>query len=221
MNSEVKNIKERYDKRKTQDSVKETTYAQFVIKERNSFYQNQIQKHFSNKKEIKLLEIGAGSGMNIDFFKSIGILAENIYANELLEDRVEELKKNHPDITIYPGNALDIDHALQFDVVFQSTVFTSILDTDFRRKLADKMWELTKPGGIILWYDFIYDNPKNPDVKKVSVKELKSLFPQGEFIFEKKVTLAPPIGRRIGKFYKIFNIFPFLRTHYIAVINKK
>ena len=46
MNSEVKNIKDRYDKRKTQDSVKETTYAKFVIKERNSFYQNQIQKHF-------------------------------------------------------------------------------------------------------------------------------------------------------------------------------
>jgi hypothetical protein len=24
------------------------------------------------------------------------------------------------------------------------------------------MWALTKPGGGILWYDFVYDNPRNP-----------------------------------------------------------
>jgi len=221
MTNEVENIKDRYDKRKKLDSFNESTYAKFVVKERNLIYQNQIQKYFSNKNQIKFLEVGAGSGGNISFFKSIGLSPENISANELLADRVEELKLKHPDITIFPGDALKIDRNLSFDVVFQSTVFTSILDNSFRKELSNKMWELTKPGGIILWYDFIYDNPKNPDVKKVSVKELKTLFPLGEFVFGKKVTLAPPIGRQVKGMYTIFNFFPFLRSHYIAVIHKK
>ena len=46
-------------------------------------------------------------------------------------------------------------------------VFPSILDDSFQQKLADRMWALTKPGGGILWYDFIYNNPRNPDVRGV------------------------------------------------------
>lgn len=221
MSDELNKIKIRYDKRKNTVVGNSSPYSDFVVKERNNWYNKEIERLAISKDKLKFLEIGAGSGMNINFFKSIGFTPQNMSANELLSDRVEELKNNHPDITIYPGNALDIDDALQFDIVFQSTVFTSILDSDFRIKLANKMWKLTRPGGIIIWYDFIYDNPKNPDVKKVSVKELKSLFPNGEFIFKKKVTLAPPIGRKVGKLYSLFNIFPFLRSHYIAVIQKK
>jgi 2-polyprenyl-3-methyl-5-hydroxy-6-metoxy-1,4-benzoquinol methylase len=220
MKDEIENIKSRYDKRKHQGSVAESSYVHFVVNERNAVYQKQIQKCFLNKSEIKLLEIGAGSGMNIGFFKSMGISSKNIFANELLSDRVEELKINHPDITIYAGNALEIGNDVKFDVVFQSTVFTSILDKDFRHALAEKMWNLTNPGGFILWYDFIFDNPKNPDVKKVTVKELKTLFPKGEFCFGKKVTLAPPIGRRVGTLYPFFNLFPLLRSHYVAVIRR-
>ena len=57
------------------------------------------------------------------------------------------------------------------DIVFQSAVLTSILDDEYKKRLANKMWELLKPGGAILYYDFIYNNPKNPDVKEfLSVK---------------------------------------------------
>lgn len=217
---ETELIKERYDRRKVEVSEKGALYSKFIADERNLIYKEIINKYFSKKDSITFLEIGAGSGSNIDFFKTL-LVPKNISANELLQDRIIELKNNHPDIKIYSGNALEIDTTLQFDIVFQSTVFTSILDSDFRVKLADKMWNLTKPGGIVIWYDFIYDNPKNSDVKKVSVKELKSLFTNGNFTFGKKVTLAPPIGRRVGKLYSFFNLFTFLRSHFIAVIQKK
>lgn len=218
---ETEQIKVRYERRKTGASKHSSIYSDYIVKERNLIYSKIINDHFINKDIIRILEIGAGSGGNIEFFKSIGIRPNHIFANELLEDRLISLNQNHPDINVLPGNALEISNELQFDLVFQSTVFTSILDKDFRKQLSDKIWDMTKPGGIILWYDFIFDNPKNPDVKKVSVKELKSLFPKGEFVFEKKVTLAPPIGRKVGKWYSFFNLFPFLRSHYIAVIQKK
>ena len=81
------------------------------------------------------------------------------------------------------------------------------------------MLNLLKPNGIILWYDFIYNNPKNKDVKKVDVKELKSLFSNSSKLYYKKITLAPPIGRKVKKFYKLFNV-PFLRSHILAIIKK-
>jgi len=43
------------------------------------------------------------------------------------------------------GDAAEIDLAEgSFDIVYQSTVFTSILDNGFQQKLADRMWALDK-----------------------------------------------------------------------------
>ena len=83
------------------------------------------------------------------------------------------------------------------------------------------MLKLVKPNGIILWYDFVYDNPNNKDVKGVSKQEIRQLFAKASKITIKKVTLAPPIGRRVGNLYGILNgLFPFLRSHVVAVIEK-
>ena len=56
------------------------------------------------------------------------------------------------------------------------------------------MLRVLKKEGIILWYDFSYDNPKNPDVKGIKKEEIINLFPNCKFTFN-KVTLAPPIVR--------------------------
>mgnify|MGYP003990196331 FL=1 len=162
-----------------------------------------------------------GGGDNLIALKRNGFDWKNIYANELLEDRVEMLIKNLPNSNIYAGDASNLEFKNYFDVVFQSTVFTSILDIDFKIKLAVKMFDMVKDNGLILWYDFKYNNPKNPDVKGVGKNEIKKLFPEAKKIIFYNVTLAPPIGRRIGKFYNVFNfLFPFFRTHIIAEIYK-
>lgn len=212
-------MEERYAKRKDNSPSYNSTYSKFIVEERNKIYSHVIKQYFKDIKSIKILEIGAGSGGNIDFFKSLGILPQNIYANELLKDRVVDLRKNHPDIHIIEGDANEISEN-EFDVIFQSTVFTSILDNEFRIKLATKMWSMLKANGIILWYDFAYNNPKNPDVRKVTKAELTALFPKSNLTYIKKVTLAPPIGRRVGKAYSFFNTFSFLRSHLIAVFKK-
>ena len=90
-----------------------------------------------------------------------------------------------------------------------------------KKKFAKKMLDLTKPNGIVLWYDFIDNNPNNKDVKGVSKKEIKQLFSAASKIHFYAVTLASPIGRRVGKLYTIINnLFPFFRSHVIAIIEK-
>jgi 2-polyprenyl-3-methyl-5-hydroxy-6-metoxy-1,4-benzoquinol methylase len=178
-----------------------------------------LNKEFTEFENISLLEIGAGNGTNAEIFLNLGFKIQNMYFNELLPERILAIKSNYPSNMVYEGNAIEIPIDKKFDVIFQSTVFTSILNTENRKKLADRMLNLLNPNGVILWYDFIYNNPKNKNVKKVDVSELKSLFSKSHKIYYKKITLAPPIGRKVKQFYKLFNV-PFLRSHILAIIKK-
>ncbi len=191
-------------------------HAQKEIIENIGVFLNEEFKEFEN---ISLLEIGAGNGTNAEIFLNLGFKIQHIYFNELLPERIEAIKSNYPNNTVYEGNAIEIPIDRKFDIIFQSTVFTSILNTEDRKKLADRMLNLLNPNGMILWYDFIYNNPKNKNVRKVDVSELKSLFSKSDKIYHKKITLAPPIGRKVKQFYKLFNV-PFLRSHILAIIKK-
>lgn len=220
---ELQSIKDRY-KRRTEAGVSDrypafSAFQHFSRAEREWWYGSLLTGQFGINKDLSVLEIGAGTGDNLIFFRRFGISAEMIWANELLSERAEHLKNWIPSANVIVGNAADLGWTEKFDVVIQSTVFSSILDEKFRQNLSAKMWEMLKPGGVILWYDFIYNNPSNADVRGVPWRQVISYFPQAEVIRHKKVTLAPPLGRRVGRLYNFIN-FPFLRTHCIGLFSK-
>lgn len=229
MFNEEAEIRARYERRKNISSERYSFLNPVTIlieqeKERSLIKwinQNNIAP-LNNK---KLLEIGCGTGNNILTFLKLGFQPENIFANELLDDRLKEARRKLPaDIQIIPGNALDINLSNdEFDIVFQSMVFSSILDHQFKIDLAKKMFNLVKPGGGILWYDFIYNNPKNKDVMGIRLHEIKQLFPKCSLI-KQKITLAPPLARVVTKvhpkFYYLFNSLSLLRTHLLVWIKK-
>jgi len=223
--TELDNIIYRYEKREKNISnyyADNTLFERFKNEERESHYEKILYKLFgATLTDCNVLEIGAGDGKNISFFKRIGFPPKNIWANEIMPDRIKKLKNTHPDIHLLEGNALDLYDIGPFDIILQSLVFSSILNQNFRQELAKKIFGLLKPAGTILWYDFVYNNPRNPDVKRITKKEIKFLFPNASICF-RRVTLAPPIGRRVGKSYNLLNsLAPFLRTHIIAVIKKR
>jgi ubiquinone/menaquinone biosynthesis C-methylase UbiE len=219
--NEIQKVKQRYERRKLNKRVENIWFSKYVQYERELKCFKIVKDNFTDLKDKKILEIGAGSGDDLLAFKRFGFKWQNIYANELLEDRVKVLKENLPISNIYSGDALKLKFKDEFDIVFQSTVFTSILDDDFKQRLANKMYDMAKMGGVVMWYDFKYNNPNNQDVKGIGKNEIKKLFPKAKKIIFHNVTLAPPIGRRVGKIYNLINfLFPFLRTHVIAEIYK-
>lgn len=212
-------IKEQYGKRNFKDNLYSGTYSNLVEIEKNYKTKNLLQNFLGDVSNKTVLEIGAGHGGNIPMLLGAGFKIENIFVNELLPERIENIRREYPAVKLFEGDALSITFPIKFDCVYQSTVFTSILNEDDRSALADKMWELVKPQGIILWYDFIYNNPKNSDVRKVSINEVNGLFKNAVKSQIERVTLAPPIGRKVGRFYQLFN-FPFLRSHILGVFQK-
>ena len=213
-------IKQQYSDRLNKAGLYNSTYSKLAAEERIFKSEQLIKKHLGKVESRTVLEIGAGQGDNVALLNYCGFKDEHIYLNELLPERVAAIKNNYPKVNLYPGNALDLNFNEKYDCVFQSTVFTSVLNDSDRILLANKMWALLKPGGIILWYDFVYDNPNNSNVRKVDINQLKELFPNPTLIEILKITLAPPIGRRVGALYHIFNL-PFLRSHILAVFKKQ
>ena len=175
--------------------------------------------------EASLLEIGCGAGGNLLDLIRLGFNPQNLVANELLPDRVALARRNLPSSChVLSGDALAVDFmSKSFDIIYQSMVFTSLLDFQFRQELAQKIWQLLRPDGAILWYDFVYNNPSNKDVRGVSLRRVKLLFPEG-IIQYKRLTLAPPIARIAVKLhplmYHCLNTLPFLRSHVMCWITK-
>ncbi len=174
---------------------------------------------------MQVLEVGCGAGSNLLELLRLGFDPSNLIGTELLNERAIHARRILPGaIEIQRGDAAALQfEPARFDIVFQSTVFTSLLDDRFQETLASKMWEWARPGGGILWYDFVYDNPRNPDVRGVSMQRIRELFPRGN-IRARRVTLAPPISRRVTRvhpsLYSLFNLLPLLRTHVLCWIGK-
>lgn len=173
----------------------------------------------------RVLEVGCGTGGNLLELLRIGFAPRNLAGIELLPDRFAQAMQALPSgVTLMQGDASTAKFPDECeDIVLQSTVFSSLLDAPFQWRLAQAMWRWVRPGGGVLWYDFTVNNPRNPDVRGVSVARIRELFPQGR-VRVQSLTLAPPIARRVCAIhpglYNVFNTVPLLRTHVLAWIQK-
>ncbi|MBV5329225.1 MAG: class I SAM-dependent methyltransferase [Chlorobium sp.] len=99
--------------------------------------------------DLKLMEVGCGDGKNLLDFLRFGFMTQNLSGIELLPERVAAARKILPtELTIHEGDANVADIAANSqDIVFQSVVFSSILDANFQQELARRMWQWVRPGG--------------------------------------------------------------------------
>ncbi len=173
----------------------------------------------------KILEIGCGTGHWLREFIKWGARPENINGVDLLIDRVAEARQLCPSlVNVQCGSAAELGFRnSSFDLILQLTVFTSILDPEMKLEIASEMLRVLKRDGLIIWYDYHVDNPWNADVRGVTKREIRQLFPECR-IELKRTTLAPPIARwlalRSWLLVSLFERIPFLCTHYIGVIKK-
>lgn len=169
-------------------------------------------------------EVGCGTGGNLLRFLRWGFDPDQLSGCDLLPDRIESARlRLPPQIQVSAGNAVDLMSGKTFDLVFASTVFSSILDRATRRQLAEAMWRSTNPGGFAVVYDFTFSNPQNPDVRPVSVADLRESFGPSAWSVVKWVTLAPPIARRLNRLPALASTLSKLRllnSHRLVLVRR-
>jgi ubiquinone/menaquinone biosynthesis C-methylase UbiE len=178
----------------------------------------------------RILDIGFGDGYQLLQFETWGARAEDLAGIELIQSRLQRATArfaapthgNGPQLRLGDASALPWP-ASTFDVAHQSTVFTSILDPRMKQTIAGEIMRVLKPGGVLLWYDFLVDNPANASVRGIGAAEIRSLFP-GCDVRLKRITLAPPIARRVVPLTWLGSLLlerlVVLNTHYLGVIRK-
>lgn len=180
---------------------------------------------FADLRALRLLEVGCGAGDNLLELLRLGFAPAHLQGAELLPERLQLARERLPQaVALHGGDACQLDIAPgSLDIVYQSTVFSSLLDDAFQQQLADAMWRWVRPGGGVLWYDFHINNPLNPDVRGVPRQRVTALFPQA-LPQHRRITLAPPLARILCRvhpaLYSMANTIPLLRTHSLFWLSK-
>jgi ubiquinone/menaquinone biosynthesis C-methylase UbiE len=173
-----------------------------------------------------VLEIGCGAAHWLREFVKWGFAPANVVGLDLLPDKISAARKLSPEtLTLKCCSASKLEFRdATFDIVLQSMVFTSVLDTKLRQQIAGEMMRVLKPSGLVLWYDFYINNPKNHDVRGVKRKELYQLFP-GCRIDLTRITLAPPLTRVLAPYSRcacqLLERLTIFNSHYLGVIIKR
>lgn len=172
----------------------------------------------------RILDVGCGDGRELAALRDWGAAPDNLFGVDLLEDRVQAARARFPALHFEQGNAerLPFDDGA-FRIVQTYTVFSSILDPDMAAHVAAEITRVLQPGGCLVWYDFRFDNPRNPHVRGIRRGRLKALFPGFEGRIE-TITPLPPLVRRLGggldRWYPRLARLPLLCTHYLGLLRK-
>jgi ubiquinone/menaquinone biosynthesis C-methylase UbiE len=176
---------------------------------------------FTDLSKLNILEMGCGGGGVLSDFFSIGASQQNLYGVDLLKNRLCAANNRLPMSKFANADGQDlpfVDHS--FDIVLQYTAISSVLDEKIRRNILADMLRVLKLDGMILSYDFWF-NPTNKQTSGLRLSEVRTSFPNCQINY-KKITLAPPIARRLVPLSWLLSAFlekvTIFNTHYLIAI---
>lgn len=201
-------------------------YARYLVYERSGILLDTFRRlNIKTLSGLKILDVGCGSGTLLRYLFDFGAEPENLFGIDVLGQTLKRAKYLSPNISFAVASAAKLPFPdASFDLAFQSLVFTSVLDSRIKQAMASEVLRILKKGGRFVWYDFMYNNPRNADVKGIGKKEIYELLPGCTFQF-RKLTLAPPLGRPVAALspflYHLLSQIPLLCTHYLCVAQKQ
>jgi len=173
---------------------------------------------------LRILDVGCGRGSTLRQFLEYDADPAELWGIDLLPAFVQQARSASGSLQVICGSAADLPFPEgSFDFVSQFMLFTSVLSVEMKRNIAREISRVLVPGGKLLWYDFAFNNPANPDVRGIRLAEVRRLFP-GFSMTSRRITLAPPLGRTIGHLgptiYYLTSKIRFLCTHYLCLLEK-
>jgi ubiquinone/menaquinone biosynthesis C-methylase UbiE len=179
---------------------------------------------FTSIADLYILEMGCGGGGALSDFFAIGATQQNLVGIDLLRDYLSSALQRLPTSKFANADGQNLPFAdRSFDLVLQYTAISSVLDEKIRQNICVDMLRVLKPGGLILSYDF-WLNPTNKQTHGLRLNEIRSYYPDCQIDY-KKITLAPPIARRLVPISWLLSAFleklTIFNTHYLVAIRPR
>lgn len=173
--------------------------------------------------EYQMLDVGCGDGAFLRRLVTWGAAPGNLHGIDLLTERVGASRRIDPSLDVRQADAAALPfEAASFDLVFQHTVFSSILDNATRRSVAAEINRVLRPGGLMVSYDFRVARDRR-NTRPLRAAELSTLFP-GYAADVRRVTLVPPLARALaGRSWilcELLQTIPLLRTHELVILTR-
>jgi SAM-dependent methyltransferase len=185
----------------------------------------------------RIIDVGCGTGQWLIDFETWGARRDHLAGIDLIPWRAQTAEARLASLRDRSGRLIsagaDIRHGDAsslpwrdgtFDIVCQSMVFSSILDATMRRAVAREMARILASDGLIVWYDFFVDNPRNPNVRGMRKNEVRDLFPEFDMRV-RRITLLPPLARGIvGRSWLLGDLLErvrLLNTHFLLGLRRR
>lgn len=184
-----------------------------------------LKKQLRSLQGLKILDVGCGGGALLRRLFDLGAEPQNCFGIDVMGNLLQGGRQLGPaNLGLVEGTATQLPFANEtFDMVFQFTLFSSVLDPSVKRMIIAEILRTLRRGGYFIWYDFAYSNPRNKTVIGIGKREIKDLLSGCKLEFD-RVTLAPPIGRVAARWspslYHLLSSLYWLRTHHLCYAEK-
>jgi ubiquinone/menaquinone biosynthesis C-methylase UbiE len=172
----------------------------------------------------RVLDLGAGEGTDCARFGDLGVQAGHLVALDILEDRARRARRSHSTMQCLVGDAARLPFRdASFNIVYQSTMLSSVLETDRRERILGEVRRVLGRGGVFLSYDTRYPNPRNRNTRPVRPRELATAF-VGWPMRIQSLTPLPQLVRLLAPYSlaacRALEAIPPLRSHNLALVRK-
>jgi SAM-dependent methyltransferase len=172
----------------------------------------------------RVLDLGVGSGQDGARFKALGARPDRFVGLDFLELRAREAHELNPWMNTIVGDAGSLPlPACHFDLVYQSTMLSSVLQPERRERIFREIERILVRGGLFLSFDTRYPNPWNPHTRPLRAGGFRRAFP-GWPIKVWSTTAIPQLQRALAPFSlaacRLLEGVPFLRSHLLVLARK-
>lgn len=226
---EVRRVRAAYARRKLNNADRKYSqmdpYHFLAIQERRRAFAALVRsEHLETLISTNVLEIGCGDGGILRHLRYFSADPARTYGVDLLPEVLHEARKRSPNIPFVCGNGGQLPFGDgTFGLVFTFTLFTSVLEMRIKRSIASEAMRVLRSRGKLVWYDFVYNNPWNKDVRGIGRREIADLFPGCRMVL-RRLTLAPPLGRAVSRIspagFHLLSALKIFSSHYLCVIEK-